>query len=570
MSEEAFAIGFHYGRLQLMLGNEVGITAAEIIAIGDQTRLDLEDLPGTRLRIQAIGDPAWLQEALLLYSDTGTAADELANDVEICGMEGAPVPPEMHSLDTNYRKAILAEAALAAWRQRLSDAADSLGPLTTADAEIVGRLGIPGSPLITELRADRRRASNTTSDVTSRTDDDVETVVGDIATDLRAAVRFGAAGLADATDTLLPESIGLACEQGGWVDRLKLLIAAEEICAIGLLATCSTDILRANASSARPELSDQLLARYTLECQRTEELSSLLDEVIGRLPSAPRNPATRFLRRKAIDDVRRLRQSVEAYSSVVRTPSSPVGPTTTWTAATQSLIALERATGGDSADPDSRPSDESKRSVDEAAVLLGELFADRLPAARALVDDVTRQHPGVEAESRIQIIKRQAVRKLSADTPHTVLGQSILEIVAELAMSIALLRGFDLRNDAEFQELGRRLLARAERIAKLQAQAGNAIPIAANGFSVFAQRIQPLIAEYVFHSLGGVKPSQPGAARNVYKTARSKVWRARHDRDIADAAAGGASEALQRAIDAGAPRLIVRYVDRSMRAPRSG
>lgn len=566
MPERAVAIGFRCGPLQLIVGNEVGITAAEIVGTGDQTRLDLGDLVGIRHVIQRVGDRSVFEEALLKFDgDTDAPAGELAGDVEMYSMEDAALSTGMQGLDNSCRKGALAEAALAAWRQRLSDAADSLDPLTTTDAEIVGRLDIPGRPLITELRADRRRSTNTT---TQRADLTTESriAIDDVAAELRAAVRFGAAGLADAADDQTTKSIEMACDEGGWVDRLKLLIAAEEIRAIGSVALCSSELLRPGSTAASQEFFDQLLAKYFDQRRHAEELSALLDDVVARLAPDPRNPATRLLRRKAIDDVRKLRRTAEAYSSVVRTQSLPDSPTATWAATTQTLVALERATA-DGEERESQPKEDSTRSIDEAAALLGELFADRLPAARSLVDDVTRQHPGVEAEGHIQIIKRQAMRKLSADNLQDV-AQPIPEVVAELAMAIALLRGFELGTDAEFQELGRRLLTRAEKIARAQAQVGRAVPLVANGFSFFAEQIQPVVTEYVFQRLGAVKPSRPGAARNAYKAARSKVWRARHDRDIAGAAVGGAADALQRAIDVGAPRLIVRYVDKSLRAPR--
>lgn len=564
MSEEAIAVGFRYGRLALVLGNELGITAAEIVAAGDQTRLDLDDLPGTRSRVGKINDASVYEEALLTFaSETNPPGDDLDGEVEVFAMEGAAVPNVVGRLNTWERKAIIAEAVLVAWRQRLSDAADSLDPLTNADAELVGRLNITGKPLITELRAARRRPTSTRATVVTLTDD-LKTDVDDLVADLRAAVRFGAAGLADATDDLLPDSIGLACEAGGWVDRLGLLIAAEEVCAWELLALCNVEMLRGGSTSSSPGGFDPLLARYAVERDAAKELSALLDEIVPRLPCSPKNPVTRLLRRRNADGVRKLIQTTDAYSSVTRTLSPPLSPSGTWAAATHSLVAIERAADG----PDSQPEGQSTRSFDEAAELLGDLFAARLPAARALVDAAKRQHPGVQAEGLIQIIKRQAVKKLSADAPLAANQQRIPEVVAELAMAIAILREFALNTDAELQELGRRLLARADRISKLQAQAGNAIPVAANGFRVFAQQIQPLVAEYLFRQMGPMKPSQPGAARNAYKAARSKVWRTRHDRDIAHAAAGGAAEALRRAIDAGAPRMIVRYVDRSLRAPR--
>lgn len=566
MAEAVLAAGLCYSRLQLILGSEVGITAAEIVAAGDQTRLGLESLPGTRAHIQSMNDLSDFQEALLIVdSDTDTAAGRA--DVEIFGMTEGTIPAGMSCLTATDRKGVLAEAAFAAWRQRLSDAADSLDPLTSSDAQIIGRIDIPGNPLITELRADRRRAAGTTSQH-ARSADDGKSVVDDVITDLRAAVRFGAAGLTDATDTLLAEAIELACEQSGWVKRLNLLIAAEEICAIDLLSLGSGEILRATSTYSNPLLIDQLLGRYEAEREHAEDLAALLDEVVLRLPSTPRNPATRLLRRKAVEDVRKIRQTVEAYSSVVRTRSLPKNEPVTWTAATQSLIALEGAIADESTDSENPAREQSTQSVDEAAVQLGELFAKRLPAARILMDDVARQHPGVDAEGRVQIVKRQAVRKLNNSARQDLLAQPIPEVVAELAMAIALLRGIEPRTDAEFEALGRRILTRAERIAKVQAQAGNAIPVAARGFTLFAQQIQPLIAEYLFNTLSGVKPSRPGAAREAYKTARSKIWRARRDRDSTDAMAGGASDALKRAIDAGAPRLIVRHVDRSLRGPK--
>ena len=541
----------------------MGVTAAEIAASGDVTRLDLDELPGTRDCIAKTGNSSGFDEALLVIDGASDAAGhQLAGDVEVYGMGGAAVPPEMQAIDAALRRGIIAEAAISAWRQRLADAADSLDPLTAAEAEIVGRLDIPGRPLLTELRADRRRSANATAPLAETAP---TRVVDDAITDLRASVRFGAAGLADAPDDGVSDAIELACRQGGWADRIRLLLAAEEIRAIESLATCGTELRHVGATGASTDVFDELFAEYAVDRRHAEELSALLDEAVARVPYAPQSPAKRLLRRKTNNDARKLRQSVEAFSSTVRTQSSPASNPTSWAAATKSLLELEQATASDAAESNGKSNAESSRSIDEAAALLGELFADRLSAARSLVDEVTRQHPGVDVDGRVQIIKRRAIRQLNAAGRQDGLAQPIPEVVAELAMAIAVLRGFELRTDSEFQELGRRLLTRAERIARLQAQAGNAIPLAANGFSLFVQKIQPLLAEYLFEGLGSVRPGRPGAARNAYKAARSKVWGARYDRNIADAAAGGVADALERAINASAPRLIVRYVDRSLR-----
>lgn len=568
MSDGTFAVELRCGRLRLVIGGEVGVTAAEIISSGDLTRLDIGDLPGTRCLINDIDGLSEFEDALLIIeNETRSPTDVLVEDVEVRSIGDETLRAVIHSLSATARKGIVAEAALTAWRQRLADAADSLDPLTNDEAEIPGRLDIPGRPLITELRADRRRRIETLVPSGCSDGESITTTDGAIA-ELRAAIRFGAAGLTETPDGLLPESINLACKHSGWVTRLRLLLAAEEIATIELVAACSNELRRSDIAIMGSKLFDQALQRHRAERLESEALAALFDEVVHRLPADPKNPATRLFQRRAISDAQRLRRTVTEYSSIVRSPAPPAGDAATWAAATQSLLALEQSTSTDKTDGEYGSGEQSTHSVDEVAALLGELFANRLPAARTMIADVRRQHPGVEAEGQIQIIKRQAIRKLgNAQQPGH--SEPVAEIVAELAMSIALLRGFTLRTDKELHELGRRLLARADRIATLQARAGHAIPMAANGFKLFAQQIQPLVMEYLFHRLGGVKPTKSGAARDAYKFARSKVWRARHDGGMADAAAGGATEALARAIDAGAPRLIVRYIDRELRIPQN-
>ena len=108
-------------------------------------------------------------------------------------------------------------------------------------------------------------------------------------------------------------------------------------------------------------------------------------------------------------------------------------------------------------------------------------------------------------------------------------------------MAIALLRGIEPHTESEYEEMGRRILAKVTKIANFQTQAGARLPLAFAGLERFARYVQPVVAEFVFHKMGGVKPGQAGAARNVYKAMRSRVWRARHDRGVAASAAGGAS-----------------------------
>jgi hypothetical protein len=219
--------------------------------------------------------------------------------------------------------------------------------------------------------------------------------------------------------------------------------------------------------------------------------------------------------------------------------------------------------GNSSADSPSDP--ESRQSAEDAASALGELFAAQLPHAQDLVDDLAREHPEVDDEGRVRLVKKQAVRKLAMASGHDDIDQMLRDTVAELAMAIALLRGLEPRTKAEFAELGLRILNSAEKTIRVHQRVGTAVPQAVSGFERVARHVQPIVAEQLFRALAGFKPARPGMARTAYKNMRSTVWRTRYNRDVSAAAAGGASAAMVRAIDAAAPRLIVRMVDRSLR-----
>ncbi|KIU18572.1 hypothetical protein TL10_01690 [Mycolicibacterium llatzerense] len=565
MSEDASAVSLRCGHLEVVFGTEVGISAFQMTASGDQTAVDPTDLRGAAHRLIEIAplldytatDVVFVADG---YSDVEIAATTPTVTLRKFGAGGATLTVAIEKSNDDARKGLLAEAAYAARRQRLADAADVVAPLTNEDADVVGRLDVPGSPLLTELRADRRRAFKSPSFLT-QTGGDLECAITNIVSDLRAAVRFGAAGLADTTDDLLDESIQLACVQGGWADRVRLLIAAEEIWAIERLARIGSRL------SAHPnEDFDQLLAEYEAQHQLAIDLAVLFKEVIDRIPSAPTNPVVRLVRGKEIRDALALRETLAAYSAAVTTPAVSNRDTITWDDAAKSLMAVDLVTDDD-ADERLR-SDMSPPSADDAAAALGGLFEAQLPAARAIVDDLDHQHPDVDAEGRVQIVKRQAVRKLSAGARYADAAPPLQEVVAELAMCIALLRGFEPRTEAEFEELGRRILSRADKIANLQAQASNALPVAVAGLSRLLKVVQPIVMEAVFRQLGGIKPTSAGAARDAYKTMRSKVWRARHDRGVTAAAAGGGANVLLKAVDSAAPRLIVRYVDQALSSPK--
>lgn len=562
MSDKAAAVSISLGRFRLVLGSDVGIAAMEVVASGDQTRLNLRDLPGAARRLQSPGGDSTPVDATFVVSAlTDDATSLLTEDVvvDVHGADDSDLLTRIRALESGAAKCILAEAAFAAWRQRVADAADSLNELTRADAEIIGQLNIPGRPLLTEMRAERRRNLYVGNAHTFSGDG---VAIDRVIVDLRAAVRFGAAGLAVASDDLIEDAVQAACAPGSWIDRLRLLLAAEEIRAIELLVAAGVSL--SDAGPGDSGTVKQLLSETVSRREQAEQLATLLDEVAGRLLSAASgNLAKRFIKRKAQRAIAKVRETVEAYSSAVTGGSSHEGDTTTWDEAADSLYELDLVTGPDS-DTDQRPS----QSAEGAAAALGELFAENLPSARALVDDLARQHPGVEPEVMVQIVKRQAVHKLAQSARRDHDGPPVPETVAQLAMAIALLRGIEPRSESEFNALGLRILSRAERVAALHRQAGTAVPQAFAGFQRFAKYIQPIVVEFAFHKMAGVKPARPGAARDAYKFARSRVWRARHDQGVAGAAAGGASAAVMKAMDTAAPRVIVRYVERSLPAPR--
>ena len=543
----------------------------EVVTAEDQTRLDVGELRGTTHQLDAHGGSRYPEAVFIVDKNDDERRGEMAGEVEVdtYGSDDGSVKIALRELHPYIRKGILAEAAFAAWQQRLADAADSLNQLTSEDAKIVGPLDVPGRPLITELRADRRRASRSAA-VLLGPIGAIEACVDDLIADLRASVRFGAAGFAEAADVHLGEAVQSASDYGGWVDRLRLLIAAEEICAIELLASTERALASDGADDSDSDIVDQLLAKYWSQRQQAEELAALLDDVVDRLPTAPVNPAKRFVRRKALRDVQVLSATAAAYSGVVSPASSPKPDATSWDEAARTLVKLDVVTAAaESRGGGARFDERAAQSIEDAAGWLGELFAQQLQAARTLVDDLARQHPGVDTEGRVQMVKRQTIRKLARGHDETIPNsESVEETVAVLAMAIALLRGIEPHTESEYEEMGRRILAKVTKIAYFQTQAGARLPLAFAGLERFARYVQPAVAEFVFHKMSGVKPGQAGAARNAYKGMRSRVWRARHDRGVAEAAAGGASAALLKAIDAGAPRLIVRYVDRSLPAPK--
>lgn len=204
----------------------------------------------------------------------------------------------------------------------------------------------------------------------------------------------------------------------------------------------------------------------------------------------------------------------------------------------------------------------------DGASALGALFAEQLPNVQRLLDELANEHPDLDDQAKIRRVKARAARKIASALRNDDTEQ-LREAVAELAVAIALIRRLKPRTEAEFAELGARLMESAEKTANRHQRVGVAVPHAVSGIERVARQIQPIVAEQLFRALGGAKPKQPGAARDAYKSMRSTVWRARHNREVTAATATAAAAAVSRAVDAAAPRLIVRMVDRSMKPKRT-
>ena len=167
ISDEPAAVALSRGRFRLVLGSDVGIAAMEVVANGDQTRLDLNDLRGTNRRLDLPRDDSNRSEALFIIGSPTDASEALEGEVVVdtFGADDSKLTVRIRKSEPSVLKGVLAEAAFAAWRQRLADAADSLDQLTSADARIIGQLDVPGRPLLTELRAERRRGLKRNDDL---------------------------------------------------------------------------------------------------------------------------------------------------------------------------------------------------------------------------------------------------------------------------------------------------------------------------------------------------------------------------------------------------------------------
>jgi aminopeptidase C len=81
MPDEA-AVALRCGRLQLVLGNEIGITTMEVVTTGGQTHLDLNDLRGTAHRLDGHGTSTCPEALFIIDIDARESPEVLKWEVD--------------------------------------------------------------------------------------------------------------------------------------------------------------------------------------------------------------------------------------------------------------------------------------------------------------------------------------------------------------------------------------------------------------------------------------------------------------------------------------------------------
>lgn len=499
---------------------------------------------------------------------------QAATEVELYGRPASELVSSLDGVDEMRRQLLLTEAALTAWRQRLSDAADAMPQLTSDEAAAFGSVDMAGQPLLTGLRAEQRRllrAQLSGEDVILGDQRAIGSAIKDTIDELFASLRFDIADACQAGEDELGKVVKSSLDRGYWADGLRLLTAAQEIQAVQCILTLDTPV----DESLEGDLGTRIglaFAEYSTQRRKAADIGHLVGELGDRLPDAPTNPVVRLQKRSYVRDVERLRELCVAY--VLVTTATVVdggGAPATWQQALDQVIELDAI--ADAPDPgpnggrsSSQPNGSTTMDADQVGELLGGIFANQLAPAKDLVAELRRQHPGVEDACLIPIIKRHFTIQLKADLNGDEPAQTVVTTVARLAMCIATGRGIVPHTESEFHAMGEDILRGATKIANAYSRAEMAQSAAFAGLAGFAKYVQPVVVELVFNWMAFAKPKQAGPARDAFKMARSKVWRARHDKDVGAAAAAGMSGAMRKGMDAGAPRLIVRQVVRALRS----
>ncbi|WP_415675566.1 hypothetical protein [Tsukamurella hominis] len=544
MAEEVGAVALQWGPMRLVLGDEDALTAAELAGSGDAVRIGIGELDS--LGSDGLGSPGEVVAITTVALD-GTPTDS-GLSIDALGLPKSGLLGYIESLDEAARLRAVVESALVSWRLCIADISDALGPINMHDSETLGPIPVLGRPLLSDLLAAARMPVGRGERVDFRAAD--IDAVGAVIAELDASIGFALAGLEAAGDDFGPRLLS-AVESGGWHQKLRLLLAAEEVHAVALLS-----VVRA----AGPEELQEVGVEWVMSRRRiATTVAERLARIDDRIRAGGLSPTWRTAKRK--------REAIGAVIVTCEVYGAALAPAvvnnsefeSNWAAIVSDLEKVENAVAV--YDATSANAQAGSIPIDEAAELLGEIFARQLPGARELVAEVRQSRPGLTDGEMIRHIKRQFVTRLQIDLAN---DKDVFEDVALLAMSLAVVRKITPQSDAEFSAIGRRLLETSERIASMHRSAGIAETAVVAGFERYFYKVQPMIVEAVFRALEFAKPGHAGQMRNLYKAARKNVWAARHDRSLGKTVGAGAAKSVRTIANAGAPRLIVRTVDRAI------
>jgi len=534
MAQEQYAAIATASTSHLVIGTSDDTAVADYLGGDFDTEyLDVADTPGIKHRLTRAGIDT---DDLVVISVVGAAT---ADDVEsgIFGHSGGALPKSLCAMTDVDRDAMVVEAAASAWNARLCAAARSIPPATATASTDFGRLLVDGSPTLLELHADRQAALDAEDpDAAAVQFPSAELEVASAAAaELAKRTKFGIVALQRADDDQFDEQILAAVSDGDWVACVPLMLAANEIVAMESMLAA-----RAILHGAAVPGADTMLSRIE-QCRAAADLlAALADQLVVHLTShAPRmqrltNPA----KHKRAQTALRAAMALQAMKAPVPWEQSDSGNDT-------------------EADIPHAPI-----PTDELAVLLGKEFRAALPTARKAAAAIRSTHPDETTEQLVRHAKKQALKELTNPAARPSDETLTIDIVASLTMTIAELRGIETRDDAMFEALGTRLLGVTEAADRAAAAADAAMPVAHHAVRFVQQRFQRVLVEMLFHKMAGVKPAKPGAARDAYKQARSRVWRARHDPAVATHVVDGAMRGLHVAVTSGNARNLIRRVDK--------
>lgn len=408
---------FTDGPVTVVIGKDTAVTQWEILGHMSADRLALDSLTRSLQLLELQGTFPGEAVASVFVADQGDTAG-------VVGTAAFPVePPAIPAI-----RLLILEAMAGVWTSRIQDIADATPPLNQNAVEELGRLDIPGTPLLNDLLAQRRR------DPLGEGSEVRELI--NLVHDLRQRVVFGAAGFTAADPNLLAQNTAKALAPDGWMHRLTLLIAAQECLAAVLLAQLRGMEPTAESASELATVGNLILGNRAEDVRLAQLLQETLDLLsdpvlrdTGIVQKVLRKSPLKMLD-GAIHIIRpfvELRKKTDTTTPGELTLGAPHTPHTPHTPGTREEIYDAELVA------DFNP--------EALADALGELFGKMLPDAQEYVNKLRTDHPTDTAQQREQRAGRRFLDLAAGrteDPRHGALGLD--EAVALHAMTLAVLR----------------------------------------------------------------------------------------------------------------------------------